>query len=460
MCYYYGQGVNASDGRAYRLFKKAARGGVEKAKALLKALSFPERKLMNRGLAGDGDACCRLAYSFQEKRFECNDWVQGYRLEKEWLEVAAAYGNPHALIELGRVYRYGWNIWQGDVKDEEKSKECYAKAYEIAKRAVEADDNDAYAKYWLGCCLIYGLGCEKDEERGYELKRQAESGGYTFDKFAKDGESAEALSLRGEKLMEEARRAEWKARCGEDVEQNTAAARDNRVKALECFIRAVEGEYVFARCYLADFYIDGIIVEKDYAKALEILRPLARVTHGNSRVKPLGHVAARMIGSLYESGGYGVERDLNRAFNWYMSAAKRDNPKACTKVGNAYFYGIGSEIDYAAAVYWFEQAVFDYDEQLYYGSDKGYDYGANVGLGDCYRLGLGVKKDEAEAFHLYDDVSKYTWDCPAADERVARCYYFGIGVEKDVEKAQEYWESAAEHGDEDAKKALKEYFNN
>ena len=462
LCHYYGQGVNASDGRAHALFEKAARGGVEEAKNALKTKPFPEHNLMTRAKAGDGDACCRLAHSYNIRSSEYPYWEEGYRLEKEWLEVAAEYGDPHALIGLGNVYRYGWHVRSGDVKDQDKSKECYERAYKIAQKAVESDENNAYAKFWLGWCFIYGLGCEKDGERGYELKRQAESAGYSYTlspvETVSANESAAEQMKRGEEFRSAADKAEWKAECGEDVEKNTAEARVNHIKALECFTGAVEGECVFARYHLAEYFYKGIIVEKDYAKALEILRPLAKVTHGNSRVKWYGPAAARMIGDIYSSGGYGVERDDKKAFNWYLSAAKRDIPRACTKVGNAYFYGIGTDIDYVLAASWFEDAVFDYDEQMYNGSDKGYDYEANVGLGDCYRLGLGVKKDEEEAFRLYYDVAKYTSDCPSADERTARCYYFGIGVEKDENLARGYWKNAAERGDEDAKAALKKYF--
>ena len=267
-----------------------------------------------------------------------------------------------------------------------------------------------------------------------------------------------AQTYLAEEYFKIADRAEWLASRGEDSEQNLAVAEEKYKKSFYWFGRAAESGFIFARYHLAKFYFNGIAVEKDYAKAYELLLPVAKITHGDRLQVWKGDGAACMIGDIYARGGYGVERDDKKSFDWYMSAARRENMRACTAVGNAYLYGIGVEINYDLAVSWFEDAVFDYDEQMFNESDKGYNYGANVGLGDCYRLGLGVKKDEYEAFRLYDDVSKYTSNCPAADERVARCYYFGTGVEKDIEKAQAYWQGAAENGDEDAKKALKEYF--
>lgn len=446
LCYYYGQGVNASDDEAHRLFVKAAEGGVEEAVKALEKLPFPEHGLMTRGLAGDGEACCKLAHSFRDKSFEYRDWIDGYRLEKKWYEVAEKYDDPQALLGLAHIYCYGWHIKWGDVQDVARSKEYYARAYARAKELAEADSNNAYAKYWLGRCLTFGWGCEKDEIKGKELIAQVENGGYSY------GQTDADVAKKQMTLAEDYRRAARKA-------ESNAESQENYLKAFDCFKRMVKDEYVYA-CYdLAEFYYEGITVEKNYAKAMKILLPISRCTHGNRLQIWKGAAAARMIGDIYSNGGYGVERDESKAFNWYLSAAMRDNPPACTKVGNAYFYGIGTKQNYEAAAYWFEQAVFDYDEQMFYDSDKGYDYEANVGLGDCYRLGLGVKKDEDEAFHLYDDVSKYTDDCPAADERVARCYYFGIGVAKDLEKAQGFWENAARNGDKDAKQALKKYFN-
>lgn len=457
LCYYYGQGINASDDRAHGLFEKAAASGVEKAKKALEALPFPEHGLMTRGRAGDRDACSRLAYSFRERSYEYSDWLEGYRLQKKWYEVAAEYDDPQALLGLAHIYGNGWYVKWDDIKDEAKSREYYLKAYERAKELVKADENNAYAKYWLGMCLVFGWGCEKDEEKGKELIGQAERAGYSSKQQA-DGSSPEAQFKLGEDCRSAAENAEWQVRRGVETEKNTAEARENYNKAFDHFKRAVEGEFVYARYDLAKFYFEGKTVDKDYAGALKILLPLSGCTHGNRRHIWKGAAAARMIGDIYSNGGYGVERDDSKAFNWYLSAAMRDNPRACTKVGNAYFYGIGTKTDYASAAFWFEQAVFDYDEQMFYGSEKGYDYEANVGLGDCYRLGLGVKKDEDEAFHLYDDVSKYTNDCPAADERVARCYYFGIGVERDEGQALGFWETAAKYGDKDAIEALKKYF--
>lgn len=506
LCRYYGRGVEISDHAAHALFEKAAEGGCEKAVKALASLPFHEHELVVRAMAGDNGACCVLgdSYHYREKSYDRDlDVNEAYRRAVKWYEIAAERGDPNALRWLGYIYCYGWGVGRND----EKSSEYYRQSYECAKKLAEADDNNAYAKFWLGRCLANGCGCEKDEEKGTKLIAEAAEAGLTAAQFVMAGvyaragkESGNGARVReifekiGEKggaedkyqvaryyrdtkiCLDRERADYWFERAAEEdcvpaelelangyvkaarSEKDNAAAQEKLKKARYWFERAVKNEYVLARYELGEFYCTGEVVEKDYAKALEILLPLSKCTHGNRLYIWKAAAAARMIGDIYSEGGYGVERDEKKAFNWYLSAAHRGSMVACTKVGNAYFYGIGTEKDCNSAVFWFEEAVFDYDEQMYYGSEKGYDYGANVGLGDCYRLGLGVEKDEDEAFRLYNDVSKYTNDCPAADERVARCYYFGIGVEKDDKQARGFWENAANHGDEDAKKALKEYF--
>ena len=452
LCCYYGHGTEVSDHKAHSLFEKAAEGGCEQAKQALETLSFREHDLIVRAMAGDNEACCILgaSYHWGERFYDRSLSVDvAYRRAVKWYKIAAERGDPNALHWLGYIYYYGWGVGS----NHEKSQQYYEQAYECSKKAFAGDKDSAFAKFWLGKCLANGWGCKKNENRGMKLIKQAVKDGYSFEYR----DSAEKQMQLAAKCHEEARDAELKVRRGEEPEKNLAVAQEKHKQTFDWYKCAVENGYIYARYDLALFYYEGLTVEKDYARVYELLQPLAKCTHGNRRQIWKGASAARIIGDMY-SEGLGLKRDEKKALYWYLSAARRGSMVACTKVGNAYFYGIGTEQNYQSAAFWFEQAVFDYDDQMFYGSEKGYDYGSNVGLGDCYRLGLGVKKDEEEAFRLYDDVSKYTDDCPAADERVARCYYFGIGVEKDMDKARWFWENAAKLGDEDAKAALKKYF--
>ncbi|MCM1545747.1 MAG: sel1 repeat family protein [Clostridiales bacterium] len=509
-CYYYGHGVFPSDHEAYLLFKRSEE--FLNSKEALRDLKFPEHELVVRAQKGDEEAQCALGDIAWDAYYR-GLGMSAYLLAEKWYKSAAESGNTHALLRLGSLYSIGWGVG----RDAEKSAEYYSRAFSCAKARAEADENDFAAKYWLGKCYANGHGVQKDEEKGYALVTEAAHGGYPdavlaiascyeygqgrekdlkfcveiFEKIGEWGDGYVKRKVAGlfknsacrnedrsrywflraaengdvkaqehvaDEYFEAARKCGFAINRGEDVEKNTAAEKENYERAFYWYNELVKNGSLEARAELATFYFEGLAVDKNYAKAVEILEPLARCTHGLEHHSSAGACAAAMLGDIYEEGGFGVERDEKRAFNWFYSAAERDHARARRKVGDMYFNGVGTERDYEKAAYWYEESIFDYDEQLYYGSDKGYNYLSNVGLGDCYRLGLGVEKDEEYAFHLYDDVSKYTSDCPAADERVARCYYFGIGVKKDEEKARDFWSLAAKNGDPDAIKALEKYF--
>lgn len=515
LCRYYGQGTHISDHIAYQLFEKAAAGGIREAQDALKTLSFKEHDLILRAEAGDDEACCLLAEMYEETSYFVGVSMDAYVRAEKWWQLAAETGNVRALSRLYFLYDVGYGVQ----KDEKRGKYYKDRAFEFAMKHARENGNDPAAKFWLGKCYANGYGVERDEAKGYALIIMAAKGGYTeaqlalagsYDEgdgdylpkdngkskeifeylgetgdgaikrkvanfysvsqscrdkdranywFERAAEAGEAYSQyrTAENYFESARDCARLAESGEDTEKHAAAEEDYK-KAVYWYGKAVESGFIEARLMLGHCYAEGLGVEKNYEEAVKILKPLARCTHGKRHYIDERTAAACLLGDIYSEGGYGVDRDDKKAFNWYLSSAKRDDKRACRLLGDMYFKGIGTEQDYSAAAEWYERAIFDYDDQMYYGCEDGYDYLANVGLGDCYRLGLGVEKDEDKAFHLYDDVSKYTSDCPAADERVARCYYFGIGVKKDEEQAKGLWELAAENGDEDAKAALKEYF--
>ncbi len=515
LCRYYGQGAQISDHIAYQLFEKAAAGGIQEAKDALKTLKFEEHDLIVRAENGDEEACILLAKMYEKTNYFVDVSMDAYVRAEKWWQLAAENGSVRALLELGFLYGVGYGV----EKDEKRGKYYEARAFEWAMKHARENGNDPAAKYWLGKCYVGGYGVETDKAKGYALAIAAAKGGYTEAQIALagsyddgDGDDLPKDSKRSAQILEylgetgdgeikrkvanfyavsesnrnddrsdywyeraaeageaysqyrtaetyfnSARKCADRAEEGEYTEKNNAA-KEGYKKAVYWYGEAVKSGFMEARLMLGHCYAEGLGVEKNYEEAVKILKPLARCTHGKRCYSDERTAAACLIGDIYAEGGYGVDRDEKRAFNWHYSAAIRDDKRACRLVGDAYFNGVGTGRDYSAAADWYESAIFDYDDQMYYGCEDGYDYLANVGLGDCYRLGLGVKKDEDEAFHLYDDVSKYTSDCPPADERVARCYYFGIGVEKDEEKAKDFWELAAGNGDEDAKAALKEYF--
>ena len=104
--------------------------------------------------------------------------------------------------------------------------------------------------------------------------------------------------------------------------------------------------------------------------------------------------------------GRGVKQDYKEAMKWYHKAADQGDADALYELGLFYYEGRGVKQDYKEAVKWFKKA-------------------GNSGA--KYYLGL--------------------------------CYYNGHGVSVDKEEAWRCWYEAKERNNEDAAKALQEYFN-
>jgi TPR repeat protein len=166
--------------------------------------------------------------------------------------------------------------------------------------------------------------------------------------------------------------------------------------------------------------------KQDYAKALELWRPLAE--QGNPK-------AERYLGFLYEDGD-GVAKDQAQAIAWFRKAADQGDADAETNLGFMYANGQGIARDDAQAVMWFRKAA-----------DQGYALAEN-NLGSALAHGRGIAKDEAQAV---------TWLRKAADQGYADAennlgvaYANGLGIAKDDAQAVAWYRKAAEQGYADA----------
>lgn len=84
---------------------------------------------------------------------------QDYTKAREYYERTAKLDNSDALINLGNIYRNGFEV----TRNFEKVRECYEKAIKL---------NNSYAMVNIGSLYPQGLGVKKDYEkdRGYETE--------------------------------------------------------------------------------------------------------------------------------------------------------------------------------------------------------------------------------------------------------------------------------------------------
>lgn len=113
---------------------------------------------------------------------------------------------------------------------------------------------------------------------------------------------------------------------------------------------------------LADPYSDGVnaLNAGNYAKALQLLRPLAE--KGDAR-------AQWKLGLMHHLG-LGVKEDDNRAREWLTKSADQGNTDAQYQLGHMYTFGFGipkaeTDPDLKAVQWYFKAAVQGHSEAQY-----------------------------------------------------------------------------------------------
>lgn len=128
----------------------------------------------------------------------------------------------------------------------------------------------------------------------------------------------------------------------------------NEEKAFQCYVKAAEMGYTDAYYNVANAYLDGDGVEKDYDKAFEWFQ----------KAVGSGDIYAKLkLAECYKRGA-GCERDYTAALALYQQVAgvKSNRRYSCVDVaeyelGNMYLKGLGVEVDLRKAYDYFKQAA-------------------------------------------------------------------------------------------------------
>lgn len=149
------------------------------------------------------------------------------------------------------------------------------------------------------------------------------------------------------------------------------------------------------------------------------------------------------MGLCYRYGG-GVRKDIGQAIEWYRKAAELGNSTAMVSLGEC--YDIKRDMD--QAIHWYRKAA------------KLGDIEAMHHLGQCYEYGWGVEKNKSQAMEWYRKVEEEAKEQGEPDSLyfIGSDYENGTGIREIVDKSKAiYWyQKAADLGDEDAKKRLRE----
>lgn len=152
-------------------------------------------------------------------------------------------------------------------------------------------------------------------------------------------------------------------------------------------------------------------------------------------LKENNHDAICDYGSLYYTGRIG-EQNNEKAVYYYTMAAKLGNRQAQENLGYCYYYGRTGVVDYEKAFHYFVKGALDNHLISLYK------------IGDMYKNGYYVEKDENEAFciykHCFDGLNEINTPIAGADIyiRMADCYFNGTGTKRNPAIALEYYQIA------------------
>ena len=189
-------------------------------------------------------------------------------------------------------------------------------------------------------------------------------------------------------------------------------------KDMEAIKNLSDAGGAYGQYALAWMYSNGIGVEKDEEKAFEWYKKSTK----------LNYAPAQFALAWIYFNGIGVEKDEEKAFEWYEKSAKLNFAPAQFALAGMYLNGIGVEKDEEKAFEWYEKSA-----KLNYAP-------AQLNLAEMYSNGVGVEKDEEKAFEWCEKSAKLNY--VPAQLALAEMYSNGVGVEKDEEKASEWYEKS------------------
>ena len=327
--------------------------------------------------------------------------------------------------------------------------------YDIAikywQRAIEIEEIDTRAYYWIGHGYHHGLGVEQDDRLAFYFYRLAFNANdkhvfgidlwYEFYNKGKDYVSAShnlALLYLAKKTEEGYQQAvkyfeisAWQTKNipayfqlalfyyqGVGVEKDIQRA----TAYFEIVHNARREHYIEAKIILARIYRNGEAGEVDKGRARALTEELAKEDNAEGLY---------YLGGAFYNGG-AIEQDYERAFEYFKRSAEKNYVPSYYFVAKMYLNGEGVQTDYPKAHYWYEKSA-------QYGHVRAY-----LPLAKLYQAGLGVAENDKKAFH-YLSLAKNSGNIEV-DFQLAMMHYFGASVTPNARLASEYFKRAAYNG--------------
>lgn len=390
---------------------------------------------------------------------------------------------------------------------------------------LAAEGNDVMAIVSLGSCYDRADGVNRDTDRAFELFNKAAKLGdflalYNLGWYHFKGISTKTNYVEAEKFFLEVIRKNPQFMpayqgLSQIYDKGGFGIDVNYSKAFEMYSKASELGDLISTFSMGSYYERGLVNGKpDFTKSLECY--LKAKNYWETNIKPAGLIANKI--AEYYLYGRGVEIDLDRAISYYKESIelgffesymnlatayhkKGDFRKSyqsllsgyengimyvCNNLGDAYYYGRGTEQSYEKAYEMFKKGS-DSDpmckyrqsemlrrgegvEQNYEAAYKLLEEAAISGFAKAqYRLGCDLYEgiliprnySKSVDYFIKALQGKYMIDEIKGDicRKLSICYRFGRGVEANEQQADEYNRLAASYGEPNAKQ-IQEWLNN
>lgn len=328
-------------------------------------------------------------------------------------------------LDKGLVY---WNK-----KDYDQAVECFR----------EGDtEGDAVCTEYLGLCYQWGRGVETDLQKAAFYNEKAAKAGVPMAMYDtglnyERGQGVHQDIQRALSWLEKAAEGEHADAClelGNIYWYGLYGVEQDLNKSFKYYQQGAELGELRSKTGLAEFYIEGKVVEKDLDKAKELYKEAFEGYH-EMAVVDNDCVAQFWLGTIYSDGLpiLDIAVDYNQAVDWYLKAAQQGHDDAQNNLGIMYTHGLGVAQDYKQAFEWFKKAT------------ERKNVAAMSNVANCYYNGKGVEQDYSKAAEYHSKAAHLGY--ANSQEVLGEMYLDGKGVEQNDAKAA-YWLKAACENDE------------
>ncbi|ORX55241.1 HCP-like protein [Piromyces finnis] len=182
-------------------------------------------------------------------------------------------------------------------------------------------------------------------------------------------------------------------------------------------------EHISSLFIVASSYYNGLGVERNVEKAYNFAKIAAEYGHSG---------AQNLIGMINYEGTETLEKNEEMALKWYRKAANSNEAAALYNLAMLYENGIVVMQNYNEAFKYYKMA-----------SDFGSISGTNI-IGFFHEHGIGTEKNKIMAFKYYSKAASK--GSPFGQYNLGRCFLYGIGIEKNTFTAIKWFELAGLQG--------------